>query len=197
MCANPFPSSTSRSTCSLELVHSNVHQVPYPTFSGYCYWVTFIDDYLRYHFVLPIHAKSDVFNAFKQFKAFAENQCEWKIKTLYDDKEGEYMSNAMLKFTTKCRIEHQHTVQAWSQQNGVAECANYVLLEWITTMLAESGLTMAFWGKALTTLVRVWNWCPTAALDNAIPYKLWHGHNPDVSHPWVWGSTAYVHIVWV
>ena len=44
MCANPFPSSTSCSTRPLELVQSNVHQVPYPTFSRYCYWVTFIDD---------------------------------------------------------------------------------------------------------------------------------------------------------
>ena len=53
---------------------------------------------------------------------------------------------------------------------------------------------MAFWGKALTTLVHVWNQCPTVALDNAIPYELWHGCKPDVFHLWVWGLTAYVHI---
>ena len=124
MCANLFPSSTSCSTHPLELVHSDVHQVPYPTFSGYCYWVTFIDDYSRFRFVLPICAKSDVFDACKQFKAFAENQCERKIKTLWDDKGGEYMSNAMLKFTNKCGIKCQHTVQVCPQQNGVAERAN-------------------------------------------------------------------------
>ena len=69
MYANPFSSSITCSTCPLELVHSNVHQVPYSTFSGYCYWITFIDDYSRFHFILSIHAKSDVFDAFKQFKA--------------------------------------------------------------------------------------------------------------------------------
>ena len=129
MCANPFPSSTSRSTHPLELVHSNVHQVPYPTFSGYHYWVTFIDDYSRFRFILPIHAKLDVFDTFKQFKAFAENQCEQKIKTMCDNKGGEYMSNAMLKFTTECRIECQHTVRVQPQQNGVAKHANRVLSE--------------------------------------------------------------------
>ena len=67
------------------------------------------------------------------------------------------MSNAMLKFTTECGIEHQHTVQARPQQNGVAECANHVLSERITAMLKESGLAMAFWGEALATLVHVWN----------------------------------------
>ena len=53
---------------------------------------------------------------------------------------------------------------------------------------------MAFWGKAFATLVHVWNQCPTAALDNATSYELWHGCKPDVSHLQVWGSTACVHI---
>ena len=76
MHANPFTTSQNCTSRPLELVHSDVHQVPYQTFSGYRYWVTFIHDYLRYQFMIPIHAKSDIFNAFKQFKAFAENQTE-------------------------------------------------------------------------------------------------------------------------
>jgi transposase InsO family protein len=194
MHANPFPSSSSHASRPLELVHSDVHAVPYPTFSGYRYWVTFIDDYSRYRFVLPIRAKSDVFDAFKQFKAFAENQTERRIKTLRDDKGGEYMSNAMLAFTNECGIERQHTVRARPQQNGVAERANRVLSERITAMLQESGLAMAFWGEALAALVHVWNRCPTAALDSVTPYELWNGRKPDVSHLRVWGCTAYVHI---
>jgi hypothetical protein len=55
--------------------------------------------------ILPIKAKSDVFEAFKQFKAYAENQSERKIKILRDDNGGEYMSNAFLDFTTQCGIE--------------------------------------------------------------------------------------------
>ena len=60
-------------------------------------------------------------------------------------------------------------------------------------MLAESGLAIAFWGEVLGALVHVWNQCPTAAVDNATPFELWHGCKPDVSHFQVWGSTAYVH----
>ena len=37
-----------------------------------------------------------VFDAFKQFKAYAENQIGHKIKALRDDMGGEYMSNAFL-----------------------------------------------------------------------------------------------------
>ena len=67
------------------------------------------------------------------------------------------MSKAMLEFTTQCGIERQHTVRVCPQQNGVAECANHVLSEYITAILAEFGLIMAFWGEALGALVHVWN----------------------------------------
>ena len=195
MHANPFPSSSWHASRPLELVHSEVHEVPYRSFAGFRYWVTFIDDYLRYRFVMFIHAKSHVFAAFKEFKVFAGNQTERKIKTLSDDKGGEYMSNAMLQLTNSCGIERQHTVRARPQQNGVAEHANRVLSERITAMLKESGLAMAFWGEGLAALIHVWNRCPTTALDNATPYELWSGRKPDVSHLQVWGCTAYVHVL--
>ena len=70
--ANPFLPSILHSSHLLELVHTDVHHMAYPLFSGCCYWVTFIDDYSRYHFVLPIKHKSDVFEVFKTFKAFVE-----------------------------------------------------------------------------------------------------------------------------
>jgi hypothetical protein len=194
MHSNPFPSSLWCASRPLELVHTDVHQVPYPSFSGFCYWVSFIDDYSRYRFILPIKAKSDVFEAFQQFKAYAENQSEQKIKILRDDKGGEYMSNAFLDFTTQCGIERQHTVRARPQQNGVTERANRVLSEHVTTMLDESGLPKSFWGECLAALVHVWNRCPTEAIRSATPYELWHGRKPDISHLRVWGCTAYVHI---
>jgi hypothetical protein len=79
-------------------------------------------------------------------------------------------------------------------QNGVAERANRVLSERLTTMLDESGLPKAFWGECLAALVHVWNRCPTEAVRSTTPYELWHGRKPDISHLRVWGCTAYVHI---
>ena len=118
--------------------------------------------------MLPIKAKSDVFDAFKQFKAYAENQSGHKIKILRDDKGGEYMSNAFTKFTTDCGIERQHTVRARPQQNGVAERANRVLSECLTTMLDESGLAKAFWGRHTRTKPREWWKVSAAQLDSDI-----------------------------
>jgi hypothetical protein len=47
--------------------------------------------------VIPLK-KSDVFSAFKSFKAYAENHHGLKIKALQDDKGGEYMSNEMKQY---------------------------------------------------------------------------------------------------
>ena len=65
MHANPFTTFQNCTSHPLEFVHSNVHQVPYQIFFGYWYWITFIDDYSRYHFMIPIHAKLDIFDVFK------------------------------------------------------------------------------------------------------------------------------------
>ena len=92
MHANPFPSSKNRSTRLLELVHTDVHKVGTPTHSGYQYWVTFIDDFSRFRVVIPIKTKDMTFDAFKQFKAYAENQTGHKIKALRDDKHRFFAS---------------------------------------------------------------------------------------------------------
>jgi len=66
--------------------------------------------------------------------------------------------------------------------------------ERLTTMLDESRLPKAFWGKGLGALVHVWNRCPTDAIKGCTSYQLWTGTKPDVSHLHIWDCTAYVYI---
>jgi hypothetical protein len=74
MHANPFPISHLRASRPLQLIHSDVHSpVKVPTHQGYCFWVTFIDDFSRFKAVYLLKHKSETFAAFKQFKAWAEN----------------------------------------------------------------------------------------------------------------------------
>jgi hypothetical protein len=73
MTSAPFPTSTRQSLAPLELVHSDLHgplSVPSP--EGYRYWITFLDDCTKLHAVHFLKRKSDVFDAFKTFKAYAE-----------------------------------------------------------------------------------------------------------------------------
>jgi transposase InsO family protein len=91
---DPFPAKAShRATRLLERIHSDLHEVPVPTASGYCYWITFIDNWLRYGWIWLLKKKSNAFEAFKAFKAHVKLQFGAKIACLHNDKGGEYISH--------------------------------------------------------------------------------------------------------
>jgi transposase InsO family protein len=196
MNAHPFPSSTTRATKPLELIHSDLHG-PFRTrtISGYRYWITFIDDYTSFRAVMFLKAKSEAFDAFRRYKAYAENHLGRKILCMRIDKGGEYMSKAFIDYTLEHGITRQYTVRARPQQNGVAERANRTIQEHVVAMLNESGLPPSFLGQAVAAYVHIWNRCSTTRLTaDTTPYELWHRKKPDVSHLRVFGCTAYVHI---
>jgi hypothetical protein len=57
----------------LQLVHSDLcGPLPVVSFSGYKYFLTFIDDFSRRTWVYFLKLKSEVFNMFLAFKAFVE-----------------------------------------------------------------------------------------------------------------------------
>jgi hypothetical protein len=92
MHADPFPTSQSRASRPLQLIHSDVHgPVKVSTHQGYCYWVSFIDDFSRFKAVYLLKRKSETFAAFKQFKAWSENVTGERLGSLHDDKGGEHV----------------------------------------------------------------------------------------------------------
>jgi hypothetical protein len=156
--------------------------------------MTFIDDASSHRAALRLKRKSDTFEGFKTYKSCAENQLDAKIKELQDDKGGEFMSNAFLKFTDECGIHRRHTTRNRPQQNGVAERANRTMGEDISTMLFEAQLPPSLWGEALNAQIHTWNLLPTSTLKGMTPHEAWFKRKPDVSHLRVWGCLAYVFI---
>ena len=58
----------------LELVHSDLcDPLPFASFSGFKYFLTFIDDYSRRTWVYFLKLKSKVFNMFLAYKTLVEN----------------------------------------------------------------------------------------------------------------------------
>ena len=195
MNANPFPSSKTRASKPLALIHTDLHG-PFKTrtISGYRYWITFIDDYTRFRAVMFLKSKDEAFNAFKRYKAYAENHLGSKIQCMRIDKGGEYMSTKFIEFMLDHGITRQYTVRARPQQNGVAERANRTIEEHVIAMLEESRLPPSFLGQAVAAYIHIWNRCSTTSLVSKTPYELWHHKKPDISHLRVWGCTAYVHV---
>ena len=71
----------SRASCLLGLIHSDISE-PMPTTSmnGSRYFLTFIDDFSRYTWVLFIKKKSEVLEKFIELKALIENASRKNIK---------------------------------------------------------------------------------------------------------------------
>jgi transposase InsO family protein len=100
----------------LELVHSDLHGPLPATANGFKYWISFTDDASRFRRCWLLHKKSEAFDAFKHYKAWAEKQTGKSLKSLRDDKGGEYMSNEWENFMLEHGIERQHTARATPQQ---------------------------------------------------------------------------------
>ncbi len=79
-----FPNDeVTRASKLLELVHSYVCEpMKITSRGGAWYFVTFIDNFLKKTHVYLLKAKGEVFDKFKAYKAFVENQIGMKIKTL-------------------------------------------------------------------------------------------------------------------
>jgi len=106
----------------LARIFSDVHgPLPVRSQCGHIYWVTFINDHSRFPAVYFVAKKSDVFDAFRKYKAWSENVTGYRIGTLHDDKGGEYIGKDFDDFLVGAGIQREHSIRDTPQQNGVVE----------------------------------------------------------------------------
>ena len=191
----PHTKPTTRAERPLYRVFSDVHgPIPIRSRRGSCYWVTFIDDYSRFPAVYFIAKKSDVFAAFRQYKAWAENVTGHRIGIFRDDKGSEYMSHDFNSFLTDAGIRREHSVRDTPQQLGVAERMNRSIAEGITTALSQSGLSRTWWEDAATHWLYAKIRLPSSATAPLTPFELFYGRKPSLTLARPFGSLAYVHL---
>ena len=96
---NAFPKEGKRTNDLLELVHSDLcGPMSENSHSGFRYLLLFIDDASRMTFGYYLKHKSETFEKFKEFKAFAELQTGKKLKRLRSDNGTEYTNNNFQRF---------------------------------------------------------------------------------------------------
>jgi transposase InsO family protein len=193
---DPFPAKAShRSKTPFERIHSDLHEVPCLTSSGYRYWLTFINDCSCYAWIYLLERKSEAFNAFKLFKAMVEKQYNAVIRFFHKDKGGEYIGHKWDAFCGKHGIWRKHTTRATPQQNSVAEHKNRTLAEIVTAMLNKATLSKLFWGKVLATANKVLNMLPSATLpQDTMLYEIIEKRKPDYAPLQVFGCHVFAHV---
>ena len=124
-----IPKTATRRTSTLALVHTDLKgPLPVQSAEGHRYWEPFVDDKSRYIAVSFLKKKSEALQAFKQYKAYAENKLGCKIQMQRDDKGGEFISREFEDFCANEGILRQHTEPGEPHQNGVAERSTKRLL---------------------------------------------------------------------
>ena len=70
----PFAASASHSFFPFQLVHSDVWTSPVFSYSGYKYYIAFLDDYTHYLWTIPLRNKSDVLPTIRAFITYVHTQ---------------------------------------------------------------------------------------------------------------------------
>ncbi|GEM08048.1 gag-Pol polyprotein [Rhodotorula toruloides] len=187
----PFPWSNSIASTPLELVHSDVLSINVPSLGGRRYIVTFVDVYTRMLWVEPLARKSDVFEAFVQFKAKVENESGRRIQRFRSDNGGEYMSRTFDDMLAEHGIIRESPPPYSPQSNGVAERVNRSIVEGIVSLLAQAGAPKTLWAEALQAFVFVKNRSPHAALSSNVPLAVWRNRPARVDMLRTWGCRAW------
>ena len=77
----PFPSSVTKTTNTLQLIHTDLsHMFPVTSLEECSYYMNFTDDFSCKTWIYYLKKKDEAFKCFHTFKALVENQTEKKIK---------------------------------------------------------------------------------------------------------------------
>eukprot|EP00253_Pinus_taeda_P020075 PITA_20075 len=138
--------------------------------------------------------KDQTFTKFCEFKALVEKESGKKVKALWSNNYGEYVSNKFKNFSAVEVIKRELTAPHNPQQNGVAERKNRSIVGAVREMLHDHDLPLHLWAKTCNTMVYVQNHSPHQILEMKTPEEAYSGKRPDVGHFRIFGSLVYFHV---
>jgi hypothetical protein len=187
----PYSTSTRKILNPLELVVSDVAIIKQSSHRHQNYFVTFIDAYSDYCIMFLLNKKSEVFESFQTYVAFAERQTGFKMKTFRNDKGGEYVSNEMMTYLREKGIHVEQTCTDEPRQNGKAERKNRTLFETMRCLLHDSGLPHHLWSEVIKSANYILNRVPTKRSPETTPYQRFFGREPNMAMMRIIGCAAY------
>ena len=146
----PFSGTMERATDLLEIIHTDVcGPMNIEARGGYRYFLTFTDDLSRYVYIYLMKHKSETFEKFKEFQSEVENHRNKKIKFLWSDRGGEYLSYEFGLHLKQHGIVSQLTPPRTPKTNGVSERRNRTLLDMVRYMMSLTDLPLSFLGLCI------------------------------------------------
>ena len=186
----PFPLSSSRSSHAFELIHMDIWGPCTISMNGFKYFLTIVDDYSRYTWVILLPDKTSVRKHIIDFVTKIETHFHTVIKNIRTDNGPEFL---MHDFYSTKGITHQTTCTYTPEQNGIVERKNQHILNITRALLFHAHLPSLFWCFAVKHAVCLINCLPTPLLNNDSPYERLYGFLCDLFHLRVFGCLCYAH----
>ncbi|KAK4390314.1 Retrovirus-related Pol polyprotein from transposon TNT 1-94 [Sesamum angolense] len=99
MTRKPFVGQSTLANGLLDLIHTDVcGPLNTQARGGFSFFIIFTNDHSRCGYVYLMRYKSEAFVRFKEFRLEVENQTFHKIKTLWSDQGGEYLSGEFIDY---------------------------------------------------------------------------------------------------
>jgi len=122
---------------------------------GFKYFLTIVDDFSRYIWIILLHTKFEVCNHILKFITYVENQ----LKTIRTDIDAEFARNY---FLSSKDIIHQTTCIEISEQNGIVKRKYQHLFNVTPALLFQANLPPLFLDFAMRHAAFLINCIPTS-----------------------------------
>jgi len=155
---------------------------------GHSYFLTVVDDYSRFVWIILLKSKSEVQIQVQNFIIFAENQFECKVKIVRSDNGPEF---DLQQFYSLKGILHKKPCVETPQQNGRVERKHQHILNVGRALLFQSKLPKFFWSYALVHATYIINRISSSILKDKSPHQLLFNQNPDFDSFKVFGSLCF------
>lgn len=149
------------------------------SFQGAKYFLTFLDDYSNYAWVIPMPNKQNVPQAFEFWLMTFEKATGHSVAILRSDRGGEYLNSTMHNILQKRGIRHELTAGYTPQQNGKAERLNRTLLDIVRTWMAANKFDKRLWAELIIAAAYIRNLVWSKPASGIAYQKLW-GRLPEV-----------------
>jgi len=170
----PYHSNVYKASEPFERIHLDTVSLKQPSLYGNQCFLTILDDFSRYGWVLFCKSKGDIFNVFTTWYNKVKNIFNKNIKYLHSDNGTELINNKFNEFCNFNGIIFEHTIPYNAQQNA--------------------HLNHVFWENAIKTANFIHNRIPHKGINNNIPYELLYNEKVDFNRFRVFGCQVFFYV---
>nr|GEV70618.1 ribonuclease H-like domain-containing protein [Tanacetum cinerariifolium] len=189
-----FYNSESSVDSVFEIIHSDIWTSPIRSKSGIKYYAIFLDYFLHFVWIYPLHKKSDLFDNFVAFRAYVNKQFNVDIKALQCNHGGEYDNTRFHNLFRQNDIQFQFSRPRTLQQNGKSERMLRIINNLIRTLIFQAYIPPSYWVETLNMDAHLLNILPFIAINNEIPFTKLYNQTPTYEHLRIFGCLCYPHV---